>query len=314
MSELKSMMNLELTFRLARPTDFDEILKLSEGIYHGHDYLPSTYHTWMKMDKAAVMLAHSGDKLVGLVASFVVDDERTSIQRAARTLAEFRGQGVFSQLSEAMNEFVRRHYPNVCRERFTSLENYPTVTKLVQLDILSSRIKKSTLHLHHLPTTNNSIQIEACTKEYLCDVIFSSPVAQKLLPDNVIILDFFPIEPSRSNIDYLQQEMDLYFAVEKCGDGAFPRSVSFGRLSPAVKCMHWYATVYTSDPKLYEAHLLYQFNRACDVIDDDFIFRSFQDKSLTPHGRRLLQEQLQLELQEEMSKASVKLYENKLIN
>ena len=301
-------MNLALTFRLARPTDFDEILKLSEGIYDGHDYLPSTYHTWMKMAKVAVMLAYSGDKLVGLVASSVVDDERTSIRRAARTLAEFRGQGVFSQLSQAMNEFVRRHYPNVCRERFSSIENRPTVTKIVQLDILWSRTWPS----HHFPTTNNSIQIEACSKEYLCDVVFSRPVAQKLFPENVIILDCFPIEPSRTNIDYFQQERDLHFAVEKCGDGAFPRSVSFGGLSPAVKCMHWYVTVYTSDPKLYEAHLLYQFNRACDVIDGDFIFRSFQDKSLTPHGRRVLQEQLQLELEEEMSKTSVMLYENKL--
>ena len=303
-------MNLELTIRLARPTDFDEILKLSEGIYQGHDYLPPTYHTWMKMDELAVMLAYSGDKLVGLVASSVVDDKRTSIRRAGRTLPEFRGQGVFSQLSQAMNEFVRRHYPSVCRERFTSLENFPSVTKLAQLDILSSCIKKSALKLHHFSTTK-SIQIEARTKEYLSDVIFSSPVAQKLFPDNVIILEFFPIEPSRTNIDYFQQERDLYFAVEKCSDGAFPRSVSFGVLSPAVNCMHWYVTVYTSDPILYVAHVLHQFNRACEVINEDFVFRTCQDKSLTQHGRRVLQKELQLELQERMSKASMILYENK---
>ena len=309
---IQSIMNQKLTFRLARPTDFDEILKLSEGIYHGHDYLPPTYHTWMKMDKVAVMLAHSGDKLVGLVASSVVDDEKTSIRRAGRTLAEFRGQGVFSQLSQATNEFVRRHYPSVCRERFTSLGNFPSVTKLVQLDVLSCCIiKKTALQLHHFSTTNNSIQIEACTKEYLCDVIFSSLVAQKLFPDNVIILDFFPIEPSRTNVDYFQQEKDLYFAVEKCSADAFPRSVSFGVLSPSVNSMHWYVTVYTSDPKLYEAHLLHQYNRACEVIDGDFVFRIFQEKSLTQHGRRVLQEELQLELEEKVSKASMTLYENK---
>ena len=305
-------MKLELTFRLARPTDFDEILKLSEGIYHGHDYLPPTYHTWMTMDKVAVMLAHSGDELVGLVASSVVDDERTSIRRAGRTLPEFRGQGIFSQLSQAMNEFVRRHYPSVCRERFTSLENYPSVTKLAQLDILSSCvIKKTALQLHHFSTSTKSIQIEACTKEYLCDVIFSSSGAQKLFPDNVIILDFFPIEPSRTNIDYLQQERDLYFAVEKCSDGDCPRSVSFGVLSRTVNCMHWYVTVYTSDPKLYEAHLLHQLKRAREVIDGDFVFRTFQDENLTQHGRRVLQKELQLELEEGMSKKSMKLYENK---
>lgn len=305
-------MNPELTFRLARPNDFDEILKLSKGIFKGHDYLPSTYHTWMKMDKVAVMLAYSGDKPVGLVASSVVDDERTSIRRAGRTLPEFRGQGVFTKLSQAMNEFVRRQYPSVCRERFTSLDDYPSVTKLAQLDVLSSCIiKKTDLKLHHSSTTTESIQIEACTKEYLCDVIFSSPVAQKLFPDNVIIVDFFPVEPSRTNIDYFQQERHLYFAVEKCSDGAFPRSVSFGVLSETVDCKHWYVTIYTSDPILYTAHLLHQFKRACEVIEEDFVFRTFQDKSLTQLGRRVLQKELQLELKEQMSKASMILYENK---
>lgn len=305
-------MNQELTFRLAKPTDFDEILKLSEGIYRGHDYLPPTFPTWMKMDKVAVMLAHSGDKLVGLAVSSVVDDERTSILRAGRTLAEFRGQGVYKQLSQTTREFVRTRYPSVYRERFTSLENFPSLTKLAQLDILSSCIiKKTTLPLHHFPTTDNSIQIEACSKEYLCDVIFSGTVAHKLFPDDVIILDFFPIEPSRTNIDYFQQEKELYFAVEKCSDSAFPRSVSFGVLTPTVNVMEWNVTVYTSDPILYNAHLLHQFNRACEVIDGDFVLRCFQDKSLTQHGRRVLLEELKLELKEKMSQESLTLYENK---
>ena len=63
---------------------------------------------------------------------------------------------------------------------------------------------------------------------------------------------------------------------------------------------------------LYEAHLLHQFKRACEVIGSHFIFESFQDKSLTKHGKRALQERLQLELDEEMSKMSMKLYEMKL--
>ncbi|KAL9958125.1 hypothetical protein ACROYT_G035096, partial [Oculina patagonica] len=145
---------------------------------------------------------------------------------------------------------------------------------------------------HHFSTTNNSIQIEACTKEYLCNVIFLSPQAQTLFPDNVIILDFFPMEPLRSNIDYWQQENELYFAVEKCSDGAIPKSVSFGVLSPRAKCVQWSVTVYTSDPVLYEAHLLYQFKRACEVVKGDFSFDTFQDKRLTNYGRRVLQERL----------------------
>ena len=48
----------DLNFRFATPSDFDEILKLSEGIYDGLDYLPFRYHTWVKMDNIAVMLAY----------------------------------------------------------------------------------------------------------------------------------------------------------------------------------------------------------------------------------------------------------------
>ena len=67
-------MNLELTFRLAKARDFEEILKLSEGIYSGHDYLPFRYHAWMKSDNVVVMLAYLGENLVGLLLSNVVDE------------------------------------------------------------------------------------------------------------------------------------------------------------------------------------------------------------------------------------------------
>ena len=299
-------MNRELTFRIARSSDFDEIIKLSKGIYDGHDYLPLRYQAWMNMDKLDVMLAYICEKLVGLVACSVVDEGRTAIRRAGRTLAEFRGQGVYTQLSQAMNEFIQRRYPSVCRERFTTGKSYSSLAKLLQLDMLCSYDKRKALHVHPFSTT---IHIEACTKEYLCDVIFSRPVAQKLFPNNLVVIEHFPIEPLRSNIDYLQQEIDLYFAVEKCSDNDFPRSVSFGVLSPRVKFVHWSVNVYTFDPVLYEAHLLHQFQRAREVIKGDFSFDTFQDKSLTNRGKRLLEERLQLQLDEEMLKTSGMLYE-----
>ena len=192
-------MNRELTFRIARSSDLDDILKLSEGIYDGHDYLPLRYQAWMNMDNLHVKLAYIGEKLVGLVACSVVDEGRTAIRRAGRTLAEFRGQGVYTQLLQAMNEFIQSRYPRVYRERFTTGKSYPSLTELLQLDILCSYDVKKALHLHPSSTT----QIEACTKEYLCDVIFSRPVAQKLFPNYLLVIEHFPIEPLKLNIDYL---------------------------------------------------------------------------------------------------------------
>ena len=217
------------------------------------------------------------------------------IGRAGRTLLELCGRGINKRLLQAVDEFIRRRYPNANRQRFTSLKSYdshPALTKLAQLDMLSAYVR-----------------------EHYVRVTFLQPtfLSRSKPAHNVIALEFIPVEPLRSNIDYFQQECDLHFAVDKCSDGSFPRSVSFGVFSPRVKHVHWSVTVYTSDPDLYEAHLLHQFKRACEVIKGDFRFDTFQDKRLTNHGKRVLRERLQLKLNDEMSKMSVKLYEAKFV-
>ena len=110
--------------------------------------------------------------------------------------------------------------------------------------IRTSAVNRSLLALNSLKV-NFSDLIEPCTKEYLCDTIFSSPVAQKLFPANSIVLDWIPMEASRSNIDHFQHELgqDFYFAVEKCGEDGIHRSVSFGALTPRVGCIDWTVTI-----------------------------------------------------------------------
>ena len=166
------------------------------------------------------------------------------------------------------------------------------------LDILSCPFDKSTLRSQQTPSID-PVEIQSCSKKYLCDVIFSGPVASKLFPNNAILVNWFPIEPLPSNIDYLMQENGdlIYFAVEKCTDYISPRSVSFGVLSQTVMCMKWSAAICTSDEVLYQAHLVHQFKRACEVIKDaDFRFSCFQDQVFTNRGRRFLQERLRTKL------------------
>ena len=285
-------MSTELIFRLAQTSDLDEILILSEGVYDGQDYLPVRFHNWMQMDNVAVMLAHTSEKLVGLVQCSVVNDGRTAVRQAARTLLEFRGQGVYKRLSEAMNEFVRRQYPNVQREIFASTACPSPAREITQMTIIrTSAVNRSLLALNSLKV-NFSDLIEPCTKEYLCDTIFSSPVAQKLFPANSIVLDWIPMEASRSNIDHFQHELgqDFYFAVDKCGEDGIHRSVSFGALTPRVGCIDWTVTIYTSDPSLYEAQVIHQLQHAFNVIEGEFFISFTQGKSLSNRGRRLLRE------------------------
>ena len=300
-------MNSSLSFRLAQTNDFDAILQLSEGVFSGHDYLPFTFHKWMKMDNLLVMLAFSGDRLVALAVCSIVDGGKTCIWRAGRTLEAFRGHGIQKQLLEVLTNYIRMNFPTVCRNRFTRMH---------QSNFASDAIAKRDLLRFYvvnyaslkIPAVN-SVEILSCTKEHLCTFIFSRPVAQKLFPHNVIVVEYMPIEPLRSNIDYLEQENDLYFAVEKCMDGSFPRSVSFGVLSPRVQFVHWSAIIYSIDPVLYEAHFVHQLKQACEVIKGPFIFSCYQDQCLTSYGRKLMESVEPIKIYQEFSKNAIHQYE-----
>ncbi|XP_020629119.1 histidine N-acetyltransferase-like isoform X1 [Orbicella faveolata] len=284
-----------LTFRLAQSGDFDAVVKLSDGIYDGQDYLPLTFHKWLQRDNLVVLLAYSGDKLVGLTACFVVDEGRTFIRRAERILAELRGQGLVRQLREYARKYVREHYPSVQRERFTTsadLVSSVDQRKLLELDIFSCHVQKKFYGEVEMSRTN-SVEIEIRSRKYFSKVILSGPVKGHLFPDNIIVLNWCPFEPTRSNIDHILQESDGVF-VEKCPDHVSPKSLSFGTFLPCVKFAEWLSVVYTKDPVLFQAHLLHQLKRACEVIDGNFIFISFQDKDLTPLVRKVMGEPLQL--------------------
>ena len=300
-----------LTFRLAQSGDFDAVVKLSEGVYDGHDYLPFKFHEWLQRDNLNILLAFFDQKLVGLTACFVVDEGRTFIRRAERILAELRGQGLGRQLREFARKYVREHYPSVQRHRFTILSDLGSSvdqTKLLDISILSYDIEKN-FSCGAAISTTNAVEIEMCSKEYFSSVIISSPVREQLFPANVIAVNFCPFEPLRSNIDYMLQESDEIF-VEKCSDDASPRSVSFRTFSPREKFQQWQAAFYTKDPVLFEAHLLYQLKRACEVVDGDFIFLvSCLDKSLMPFARKTMEEQLQLKEHDWFMKKTMKLFE-----
>ena len=116
----------ELYCRLADSSDFDDVVKLSNGVYSGHDYIPVVFHHWLKMANIAIMLLHAGTKLIGLSACCIVDDGRTFVRRAGRISPDLRGQGLRRTLAVALDKYVRENFPKVCRERlvaFSELNN-----------------------------------------------------------------------------------------------------------------------------------------------------------------------------------------------
>lgn len=287
-----------ITFRLAEPYDFDEIIELSEGIYGGHDYLPLKFHKWLQKDNMAVILAHSSDnKLIGLLAYFIVDDQQTYVRRAERIHQELRGQGINRKLREYARNHARQRFPNLKRVRFTSTNenvNLQYHRKLQEWNFVAYEVE--TKHCRQaLASMKKAIEIKSCSREYFSDIILSSTGRAKLFPRDVMVVNWCPFEPLRSNIDHVLEDRNELFA-EDCADDSIPQSFSFGTYLPTAKFLDWQAVIYADDPGFYEAHLLYQFKRACEFINNDFVFVSFHDESWTELTKKVMEEQLQLKV------------------
>ena len=74
--------------------------------------------------------------------------------------------------------------------------------KLLEYDILSYRVEKKFYGEAGISETS-SVEIEICTREYFSEVILSDPVRAQLFPDNIIVVNWCPFEPLRSNIDHM---------------------------------------------------------------------------------------------------------------
>jgi len=298
----------KLVCRLAKSSDFDDVVKLSKGVYDGYDYLPVVYHEWLKRKNVAIMLMFAGRDLIGLESSTIVDDGRTLVRRASRIASNLRGQGFVRTLRAAIDQYVTTNFPKVSRERFfTSAEGKAKAGlnlyhKILERDTLyfivdenSSGNSDECLHQAHSLNSVKECKLQSCTDEYFSDVFLSSSVAEKFFLNNVVIFNLCPFEPLRSNVHLILEECDgLHLFVEKCSGETCPRSFSHGVHAKTVNSELWEATVYTNDPAVFEDHLLHQFKRASEIIEGNFLFLSVQDTAMTACVRRVLGEILQL--------------------
>ena len=74
----------QLNWRLAKASDFDDVVKLSEGIYNGYDFIPAVFHQWLKRENVAIMMLYADKKLIGLEAGHIIDGGKTLVRRGGR--------------------------------------------------------------------------------------------------------------------------------------------------------------------------------------------------------------------------------------
>ena len=210
-----------LTFRIAEPQHFQQVVTLSEGIYEGHDCLPITFHQWLKQPNRIVMLAFLGDKLIGLQSQLVLDDGKTSVDQARRIHADYRGRGYATQLTEAATNCIRQRFPGIRRRRFTTEYQHSSdkYKKLLDMYLFSACFDTDTFSCEAL--SKGQVDLKACSKRYLFVAILSPPIAEKLFPNNAHIVDWCPFEAIRANIDFTLEEGDQLF-VEQVTEGSSP--------------------------------------------------------------------------------------------
>ena len=156
--------------------------------------------------------------------------------------------------------------------------------KLLELNILEYEVKLKSCS-QALAAMKKPIVIKPCSRKYISDVILLSTEKAQLFPEDIIVFNWVPFEPLRSNIDHILEDCNEPFA-EDCADDSVPRSISFGTHLPTVKFSDWRTAIYSDDPTLFEAHLLHQLNRACEFIKSDFVFVCFHDKRGGQNSRK----------------------------
>ena len=110
----------QVNWRLAKASDFDDVVKLSEGIWGGYDFIPVVFHQWLKRENVAIMMLYADNKIIGLEAGHIIDGGKTLVRRGGRIAPNLRGQGLVGKMVPAWQQYVSAVFPKVSKERLST--------------------------------------------------------------------------------------------------------------------------------------------------------------------------------------------------
>lgn len=296
----------DIVVRTAKASDYEAVVEMSQGIYEGHDYFPCVFLQWLIKQNRAVFVAELDGKLIGLRALHIVDDGKTFISQGLRIHRNYRGKGLSSRLINAVHEYIRQHYPNVGRERFTTKSD--NVERLaLQKKYGDGMIHKQDILAFHVDKEISSpvtiedvsgIRLKHYSKADFGEVILDKAVANVLFKEGIHIIDWEPFDADRANLEDLVEDGDFMLADRSAGDYTHtrtpPKSFSHGRASPRVEHVHWVVSMYADDPYLFKAHVFEQLKKSRESIKGDFIFSTFHDSAYTSHIKHFLEDEIGL--------------------
>ncbi|XP_075927375.1 putative N-acetyltransferase 16 [Petromyzon marinus] len=237
-------MEQDLVFNLARPEDYEEVMRMSEGIYEGKDYLPSIYHDWLKDPNRTVMLAQLQGRIVALESLLLTDGGATALVGGLRVGPEHRGRGVAGLIQRHTLEYVRERHSGVMRKHVLRGDTVgPEVLKSHRL--LFTRVM---FHLHvtseamaatvarAADLTDRSLSLEVRQSEAEA-ILLSAAVVDDLLPARLFVHNWEPCRPDPVNFPALRR-LALTWATD---DPREPSVLSVcGRAFPIPKPSRWW--------------------------------------------------------------------------
>ncbi|KAI4886533.1 hypothetical protein NFI96_026385 [Prochilodus magdalenae] len=226
-----------LTFWLAKPQDYDEVMAISEDIYDGNDYLPHRYHIWLtELDRVTIIARRDG-RLVALESGLVVDGGQTVVLEGLRVCPNERGRGVAGVIQRVTDRYIKQAYPSVKIKRFTRGDN-PGPEKLSKFIVLARRVVlslqgdakdfnsfilglKAKLASTEKPEGLTTIPQDLLVLkdgDHLKAILLDPDLSSRLtLPGGAIIQDWQPLKPIESNLEILQRR-NLTWVVDSSSD------------------------------------------------------------------------------------------------
>ncbi|XP_066269506.1 probable N-acetyltransferase 16 isoform X2 [Branchiostoma lanceolatum] len=274
----------DLTFRMASHRDYDDVMRISVGVYDDRDYIPAFYHSFIDDTDVIVFLALVGDEVVALRVSKITESGTAFIVKAARVAPDWRGQGIDRRLSFHQDQWMRQNRPSVKYKRSTVFSLTKGVVESMKAN-MRFIFNMPFIDYHCGPNLwwrQDPAQLAQLDKTGLPDVVplqaadddFCAAV-QKCLPaeacgshdgEPIIIVDWDPYTLSPANLKRLQAQHTNYMLKHK-----EETSLSFSNtyLSPSVRILA--VQVYAKDFSTVLKHLLKHLKDTCQTYTSDVI-------------------------------------------
>ncbi|CAH1257241.1 NAT16 [Branchiostoma lanceolatum] len=264
-----------LEFRLATHEDFHEVVRMSEGVYGGLDYLPSHYHAFIDDPHRLVVLAELDCQIVGLSSAFIVDGGEVYIEKALRVAESCRGLGISRRLTDYVDQAVRSHFPAVERKRklvvdagkIQSLKkkgmevvcNLQTTSFVDEPHDRSNQRACAIRAANNLPAVPTLPELRRLNEDDLHSVLHPE-VSRNLLTNGLMSGRWDPLNFCEENFLYMLNNGYSLFSDDT---KPFVESFSFGKCFEVPSGLQYFVDLHVSDVKHLKSHLLKHFVEMC---------------------------------------------------